>query len=53
MKNWTNPAKRPASDETLNMKADFGQFTDLMKRIVTMPGKKKPIAPSSPAPAAS
>jgi hypothetical protein len=52
MKPWNDPTKRPASVATLNMTADWDEFTDLMKRIV-VPKKKEPIAPASPAPAES
>lgn len=38
MKNkWVDPAKLPPNPETLNMTADWDEFTDLMKKIVNKP----------------
>jgi hypothetical protein len=46
---WSDPVKgQPASEETLNMRADFGHFQDVMRKIV----KARP-KDVSPAPARS
>lgn len=34
-KTWKNPAKQPPKKATMAMTADWGQFTDTMKRIIT------------------
>jgi hypothetical protein len=34
-KKWADPVKsRPAKESTMNIQGDFGQFTDLMKRLI-------------------
>jgi hypothetical protein len=39
-KSWKNPVKGiPAKESTLNIKGDFGTFTDLMKKVVHTPLK--------------
>jgi hypothetical protein len=44
---WNDPAKRPPKPETMNMQADFGKFTDLMKRVVkAKPREEKSISAS-------
>lgn len=43
---WEDPAKRPASQETMNTPGDFKVFTDLMSKIVKKP---KPTASRAPA----
>jgi hypothetical protein len=53
-KSWKNPVKGvPAKEETLNIKGDFGAFTDLMKRVVNAPAKTPKASSSSRAPVAS
>jgi hypothetical protein len=34
---WQDPAKRPPKPETMNTPGDFGQFTELMKTLVSVP----------------
>jgi hypothetical protein len=35
-KPWSDPVKgHPAKDSTMNTKGDFGEFTNLMRRLVT------------------
>ena len=36
-KKWDDPAKQLPKPETMNTPGDFGQFTDLMKKIVEKP----------------
>ncbi len=38
-KQWDDPAKRPASPETMNTPGDFRQFTETMKTML----KAKPV----------
>jgi hypothetical protein len=49
-KQWQDPAKRPASEKTLQTQGDFGRFTDVMKQIVN---KKPGAKTTSPGPVAS
>jgi hypothetical protein len=48
----SDPAKRPPSESTMKMEADFGQFKKLMTRIVSKKPEGEP-KPASPASAAS
>jgi hypothetical protein len=35
MKKWTDPVKnRPAKESTMNIRGDFSEFTELMKKLV-------------------
>jgi hypothetical protein len=53
-KQWKNPVKDiPPKESTLNIKGDFGTFTDLMKRVVSAPPKTAKTSSSSPDPAVS
>jgi hypothetical protein len=53
-KQWVNPVDRAPKEATMNMEANFDEFTEIMKRIVTVPEKKEPTKPSSsPAPVVS
>jgi hypothetical protein len=36
-KSWNDPAKRPAKESTMNTEGDFGKFTDLMRKLVSVP----------------
>jgi hypothetical protein len=36
-KTWNDPAKRPPKESTMNTAGDFGEFRDLMKRVVSVP----------------
>jgi hypothetical protein len=40
-KAWTDPAKRPASDETMNTPGDFRQFTETMRTMLKAKPAKK------------
>jgi hypothetical protein len=52
-KSWKNPVKDiPAKESTMNIKGDFGAFTDLMKRVVNVPAKTRKTSSSSPSPVA-
>ncbi len=50
-KPWVDPVKKDAQESTMNIKGDFGIFTDVMRRVVTKPEKKA--ISSSPGPVAS
>jgi hypothetical protein len=57
-KSWRDPVKnQPASETTLNMTADFQNFTELMKRVINVkPTEEKPEkirSSASPSPAVS
>jgi hypothetical protein len=53
-KKWTDPVKnQPAQESTLNTTGDFGEFKDLMRRIVNKREEKPKPASSSPAPVSS
>lgn len=46
VKKWTNPVKNhPAKESTLNTTGDFGQFKELMRRVVA----QKPSSSHGPA----
>jgi len=49
-KPWRDTAKLPPKESTLQMQADFGRFTETMRRIVNKGEKPKP---ASPGPVAS
>ncbi|MCU1249380.1 MAG: hypothetical protein JWQ49_2409 [Edaphobacter sp.] len=36
-KSWADPTKRPAKQSTMNTEGDFGKFTDLMRKLVSVP----------------
>ncbi len=36
-KEWIDPAKQAPKPEVMNTPGDFGQFTDLMRKIVEKP----------------
>jgi hypothetical protein len=44
---WQNPVKRPAKESTMNTEGDFQKFTELMKKIMTVPRQEKPKPASS------
>lgn len=47
MKKWNDPVKnKPAKESTLDIKGDFGKFTDLMRRVVNK-REEKPKPPSA------
>ena len=54
---WQDPVKRPPLESTLQIEGDFGNFTELMKRVVRMKltrEEKQPTpASASPGPVAS
>ena len=46
IKKWTNPVKdHPAKESTLNTTGDFGQFKELMRKVVA----QKPSSSHGPA----
>lgn len=50
-KKWTNPVKnQPAKESTLDIKGDFGKFTDLMRRVVNKREEKPKTTSASRAP---
>ncbi len=50
-KKWTDPVKKhPPKESTLNIKGDFGQFTETMKKIVHAPIKTPKTSSSSHVP---
>lgn len=54
MKKWTDPVKnQPAKESTLNTEGDFGEFTELMRKIVNKREDKPKPSSSSHGPAAS
>lgn len=54
MKPWINPVKnRPAKESTLNTKGNFGEFTELMRKIVNKQEEKPKPVSSSRVPGAS
>jgi len=53
MPKWVDPVKnRPAKESTLNIRGDFREFMELMRKIVNK-REDKPKPPSSPGPASS
>jgi hypothetical protein len=46
-KPWKNPVDRPAKQSTMDTPGDFGKFTDLMKRVVSVPPQQMKKQPSS------
>jgi hypothetical protein len=47
-KQWKDPVKgHPAKESTMNTRGDFGQFTELMKRVVSRKQEEKPKPVSS------
>jgi hypothetical protein len=36
-KKWEDPAKHPPKPETMNTPGDFRRFTDLMRKLVSVP----------------
>jgi hypothetical protein len=48
MKKWTDPVKnKPAKDETLATRGDFAQFTENMRKLMTVKPPLKPVSPAS------
>lgn len=51
MKKWVDPVKnRPAKESTLNVRGDFEQFTELMRKIVSKREEEPKAASSSRGP---
>jgi hypothetical protein len=50
-KPWDNPVKRPAKQSTMDTPGDFAQFTNLMRKVVSVTpqqGKKHSLASRVP-----
>ena len=53
-KPWKNPVSHPPKQSTMDTPGDFGKFTELMKKVVSVPQQAKKQQPSvSRAPDAS
>jgi hypothetical protein len=45
-KQWENPAKRAPKPETMNTTGSFSDFTENMRKLMTVKPEKKPVSPA-------
>ena len=46
-KTWHDPVRRPAKQSTLDTPGDFKKFTELMRKVVSIPPERGKKSPSS------